>query len=119
MSDWLGLAFIMLLVVGVVVASAMLGREPKRISEEEFEKRVREGQRSQAAVFAMQQLLHPKAAQAVAVQQDLRHGYYNKKRVPGEGDDEDEVTADAAQVVDVAPTETDHGDSEGAEKRDA
>src|ERR1051325_9581049 len=88
MNDWVGLAMIVLLVVGVVIASAKLGAPRKQISEEEFERRVREGQRSQAAVFALQQLLQPKAAEAVAVQQDLRHGYYNKKRVPGDGDDE-------------------------------
>ncbi|HEX8068478.1 MAG TPA: hypothetical protein VF546_00905 [Pyrinomonadaceae bacterium] len=90
MGDWIGLAFIVLLIVGVVVASALLGRPRAPISEEEFQRRVREGQRSQAAVFALQQLMQPKAAEAVAVQQDLRHGYYNKKRVPGEGDDEEE-----------------------------
>ena len=97
MSDWIGLAFLLLLVVGVVIASAKLGTPPKRISEEEFEKRVREGQRSQAAVFALQQLMQPKAAEAVAVQQDLRHGYYNKKRIPGEGDEPDDAEANAAR----------------------
>jgi hypothetical protein len=90
MSDWIGLVIIVLLVVGVVVASAKLGAPRKQISEEEFERRVREGQRSQAAVFALQRLLHPKAADAVAVQQDLRHGYYNKKKTAGEGDEPDE-----------------------------
>jgi hypothetical protein len=106
MSDWIGLIFIALLVLGAVVASALLGRPPKRISEEEFERRVREGQRAQAAVFALQQLMHPKAAEAVAVQQDLRHGYYNKKRVAGEGDDEgaDEENVNHAEVDDVDAT---------------
>src|SRR5437763_16019787 len=89
MNDWIGLVLIVLLVVGIVVASARFGAPRKQISEEEFERRVREGQRSQAAVFALQQLLHPKAADAVAVQQDLRHGYYNKKKATGEGDEPD------------------------------
>ncbi len=120
MNDWIGLAIIVAIIVGVIVASAMLGRPPKRISEEEFEKRVREGQRAQAAVFALQQLLQPKAAEAVAVQQDMRHGYYNKKRVPGEGeDDDDEVTAGATHVVDAAPAAVDEGNSEQTEERDA
>src|SRR2546421_2364760 len=107
MSDWVGLVFIVLLVVGAIVASAMLGKPRKRISEEEFQKRVREGQRSQAAVFALQQLMQPKAAEAVAVQQDLRHGYYNKKRIPGEGDEEETA---------VEPCETESKLSEANDK---
>ncbi len=119
MSDWLGLAFIVLLIVGVVVASAILGRPPQRISEEEFEKRVREGQRAQAAVFGLQKLLQPKAAAAVAVRQDMRHGYYNKKRVPGAGDDEDVVTAAKSQMIEFAPTEANKDNSEQTEESDA
>ena len=115
MSDWLGLAFILLLVVGVLVASARLGAPPKQISQEEFERRVREGQRSQAAVFALQQLLHPKAADAVAVQQDFKHGYYRKKRVAGEG--EDDLTPADARTGESAPA--DDVNSEQAEERDA
>jgi hypothetical protein len=44
-------------------------------------------------MFALQQLLHPKAARAVEVQQDLKHGYYNRKKIPGEGDEETEPVA--------------------------
>jgi hypothetical protein len=130
MSDWIGLAFIVLLIVGGVVASARLGRPPERISEEEFQKRVREGQRTQAAMFALQKLFHPKAAEAVAVQQDLRHGYYNKKRLPGEGDDEEAETADderAASAADATGRLSEAGEaseansqgSRGAEGKDA
>ena len=122
MSDWIGLAFFLLLVVGAIVASAMLGKPRKRISEEEFQKRVREGQRSQAAVFALQQLMQPKAAEAVAVQQDLRHGYYNKKRIPGEGDDEEETmeeTTDAPGEAESGLSEANNKDAEQTEERDA
>jgi hypothetical protein len=89
-SDWIGLGFIVLVVVLVLVASARLGSPPRRISVEEFEKRARTGGYTRAGMFGLQQLLNPKAAKAIEVQQDLRHGYYNKKRVPGEGDDEEE-----------------------------
>src|SRR5436853_6507954 len=113
MNDWIGLALIVLLIVGVIIASAKLGAQPRRISEEEFEQRVREGQRSQAAVFALQQLMHPKAAEAVAVQQDLRHGYYNKKKVAGEGDD-DELAPAESRADEVQPVDTDDISSEQA-----
>ena len=118
MSDWIGVAIILLLVLGGIIASARLGAPRRRISEEEFEQRVREGQRSQAAVFALQQLMHPKAAEAVAVQQDLRHGYYNKKKVAGEGDD-DELAPAESRADEVQPVETDDINSEQAEERDA
>jgi hypothetical protein len=97
MSDWLGLAFFVLVIVLVLVASARLGSPPKQISVEDFEKRAREGGFTRAGMFGLQQLLHPKAVKAIEVQQDLRHGYYNKKRVPGEGDDK-EVEGDDDEV---------------------
>ncbi len=40
-----------------------------------------------AGLFGLMQLLNPKGAKAIEVQQDLRHGYYNKKKIPGDGDD--------------------------------
>ena len=120
MSDWLGLAFILLLVVVGLVASARLGAPRKQISEEEFERRVREGQRSQAAMFALQQLLHPKAAKAVEVQQDFKHGYYRKKRTAGEGEDDlaDDVLTPAESRTGAAESAGDIN-SEQAEESDA
>ena len=87
MSDWIGLAIIGAIVLGGLFAAARLGAPPEKISQEEFERRVREGARTRAAMFALQQWLNPKAATAVEVQQDLKHGYYNKKKIPGEGDE--------------------------------
>jgi hypothetical protein len=118
MSDWIGLAIILLFIVGGIVASAKLGAPRKQISEEEFQRRVREGQRSQAAVFALQKLMQPKAAEAVAVQQDLRYGYYNKKKIPGEGDD-DEETATEPSETEATLTEANDKDAEQTEERDA
>lgn len=118
MSDWIGLAVILLLIVGGIVASAKLGAPRKQISEEEFQRRVREGQRSQAAVFALQKLLQPKAAEAVAVQQDLRHGYYNKKKIPGEGDDDEEIATEPSET-EATLTEANDKDAEQTEERDA
>lgn len=87
MSDWIGLAIILLIILGGLFAASRLGAPPEEISQEEFERRVKEGARTRAAMFALQQWLNPKAAQAVEVQQDLKQGYYNKKKIPGEGDD--------------------------------
>ena len=87
MSDWIGLAVILLIILGGLLAAARLGTPPGQISEEEFQRRAREGAHTRAAMFALQQWLHPKAANAVEIQQDLKHGYYNKKKIPGEGDE--------------------------------
>ncbi|HYP00630.1 MAG TPA: hypothetical protein VER76_10610 [Pyrinomonadaceae bacterium] len=100
MSDWIGLAIILLIIVGGLVAASRLGAPPEKISQEEFDRRVREGAATRGAMFALQQWLHPKGADAVAVQQDLRHGYYNKKKIPGDGDD---AAADAKKLSSSEP----------------
>jgi hypothetical protein len=92
MSDWIGLVVILLIILGGLLAAARLGAPPGEISQEEFERRAREGAYTRAGMFALQQLLHPKAARAVEVQQDLKHGYYNRKKIPGEGDEAGFVT---------------------------
>ena len=86
MSDWIGLAVIILIILSGLCGAAYLGRPPEKISQEEFDRRVKEGAATRGAMFALQQWLHPKGAAAIEVQQDLRHGYYNKKRLPGDGD---------------------------------
>jgi hypothetical protein len=101
MSDWIGLAVFVLIVVGGLFAAARLGAPPREISQEEFERRVREGAYTRAGMFALQQLLHPKAANAVEVQQDLKHGYYNKKKIPGEGDEVAEPVAGRSSSSDT------------------
>ena len=101
MKDWIGLAVIVLIILGGLFAASRLGAPPEQISEEEFQRRAREGAHTRAAMFALQQWLNPKAAQAAEVQQDLKHGYYNKKKVPGDGDDAAEPTADRASSSDT------------------
>lgn len=117
MSDWLGLGFILLLVAAALVAAARAGAPPKRITVEEFERRARTGGHTRAGLFAIQQWLHPKAVKAVEIQQDLKAGYYNKKRVPGDGDEPGaqaggEVTAGVESPDDVES-------SNESEERDA
>ena len=89
MSDWLGVGVIVLLIVLAVFAMSRLGEPRKEMTVEEFDERARTGGHTRAGMFGLQEILDPKQAKAVAVQKDLKHGYYNKKRVPGEGDDED------------------------------
>lgn len=87
MNDWIGLGFIVLLLLIALIAAGELGKPPKRLTPEEFERRARVGAAARAGIFALQQWLHPKGAQAIEIQQDLKAGYYNKKKLPGDGDD--------------------------------
>ena len=90
MGDWLGLGVIVVLIVLALVAMSRLGEPRKEMTPEEFEERARTGGYTRAGMFALQQWLHPKAVKAIEVQQDLKAGYYNKKRVPGDGGDDAE-----------------------------
>ena len=101
MSDWIGLAVILLIVLGGLFGAAYLGRPPEKISQEEFDRRVKEGASTKAAMFALQQWLNPKGAKAIEVQQDLRHGYYNKKKIPGDGDDAGQPVKDESSSSDT------------------
>jgi hypothetical protein len=99
MTDWLGLAVIAALIVLALVAMSRLGGPREEISVEEFEQRARSGAFTRAGMFALQEVLDPKQVKAVAVQQDLKYGYYNKKRVPGDGDEgEDEASSVQAEA---------------------
>ena len=88
MSDWIGLAVIFLLVIGGVYGLSLLGEPRRPITEEEFEKRVREAPPGlSAGVIGLQKILEPGVAKAIAVQQDFRAGHLDKKQVSGEGDE--------------------------------
>jgi hypothetical protein len=71
---------------------------PAALTREEYEERLRKGSgiargTMNAGFYAIQQWLHPKAAEAVAVQQDLREGYYDSQQTPGDEDDDKELRA--------------------------
>jgi hypothetical protein len=88
MSDWIGLGIIVLVAVVALVGLSHLGKKPKRLTEEEYEQRVREAPGLlSAGVLSIQKVLDPGAAKAEAVQQDLRAGYYDDQEEEGEGDE--------------------------------
>ena len=88
MGDWIGLGFIVLVVVGVLFGLSHLGKPAKPLSKEEYERRVREGTGAlSAGVMGLQQFLDPGTEKAVAARQDLKAGYYNDEEKKGEGDE--------------------------------
>jgi hypothetical protein len=92
MGDWIGLGIIVLVVVGALVGLSYLGRKPKPLTAEEYEKRVAEAKglaRGMAAggLTGLDKFLNPGAAKAIEVQQDLKAGYYDDREEEGEGDE--------------------------------
>lgn len=83
MSDWFGLLFFVLLILGIFIGLKVLSRPNKR-TEEEFERRAAEGSGGLTqATFALQKLLNPEAAKSKEVIMDLKGGRYNKKKREG------------------------------------
>jgi hypothetical protein len=89
MSDWIGLGVFVLVVVAAFLGLVRLGTPREKITHEEFERRVEEAKGTAgaaAALYSLQKLMNPKAAEAVEVLQDLKAGYYDEHEQAGEGD---------------------------------
>lgn len=83
MKDWIGLAFILLIVIGGIY---LLTRPTKPLTVEEFEKRAAEGPGMlSAGVMGLQKILDPGAAKAAAVVEDYKQGYLDGEQESGEG----------------------------------
>lgn len=94
MGDWIGLAVIVLVVVGALVGFSQLGKTRKPLTEEEYEQRVAEAKGTTraaalAGMNALNKMVNPKAVEAVEKQRDLRAGFYNDREKKGEGDEPD------------------------------
>lgn len=88
MSDWIGLGFFVLLIVGAIVGLKALSR-PQTRSTEEFERNAAEGTTMMGASFnALQELMDPQAAKSKEVVTQMKEGRYQKKR-EGKADGED------------------------------
>jgi hypothetical protein len=103
MGDWIGLGLILLVVVGAIVGLSQLGKTREPISAEEFERRVQEGPGGlSASVIGLQRILEPGTEKSVAVQQDLRAGFYNENE-HADGDDNGDDEEGAEGDVDGQP----------------
>ena len=87
MSDWIGLAFFVLLAVGIFVGLKTISK-PVRRTEEEFERNAAEGTLMGAGMNALHELLNPEEAKAKEVQTQLKEGRYNKKKREGKANGE-------------------------------
>ncbi len=85
MSDWIGLGFIVFLVLSAVAGLLRLSK-PYDVSTEEFEKRAHEAPSLiSAGLSGLQKILDPAAGKAMEVQEDLKQGFYNGEQESGDG----------------------------------
>lgn len=83
MSDWIGLLFFVLLIVGVVVGLRQLSKPVKRTNEE-FERNAAESYSGLgASMNALQEVLNPEAAKSKEVAMQMKDGRYQKKKESG------------------------------------
>ena len=89
MSDWIGLIFFALLIIGIFVGLKLLSKPQKRIAED-FERNVSESTSGiGAGVNASQEALDPTAAKSKEVQTQLKEGRYDKKQREGKANGQD------------------------------
>jgi hypothetical protein len=87
-GDWIGLGVIALVIAGVLIMLNHVTKPYGVKTEEEFQRRRKEGGLLSAGMMGLQQMLDPSAKKAVEVQQDLRRGIYDDKE---EADDPPEA----------------------------
>jgi hypothetical protein len=88
MSDWIGLIFLVLLIVGAIVGLRALAK-PRTRTAEEFERNAAEGTTALgASMNALQELMNPEAAKAKEVITQMKEGRYQKKKREGKADGE-------------------------------
>ena len=83
MSDWIGLGFFVLLVVGVIVGLKVLSK-PQTRTAEEFERNAAENTTMMgASMNALHELMNPEAAKAKETITQMKGGRFQKKKREG------------------------------------
>lgn len=91
MSDWIGLIFFVLLVLGIIGGLKLLAKPQTRTSEE-FERNAAEGSTGlSASMNALHELMNPEAAKAKETITQMKEGRYQKKKREGKAGDDAET----------------------------
>lgn len=99
MQDWLGLAFIVLLVAAALIGLRMLSK-PRVSTAEEFERRAAEEKTMLgASMNALQEIMDPADARSKEVVAQMKDGRFQKKKREGKAggttdEDNEETTTD-------------------------
>lgn len=100
MGDWIGIAFLVVLLAGAYFGLRALAK-PRPKTAEEFERNAAEGTTALgASMNALQELMNPEAAKAKEVEVQMKEGRYGKKKREGKasGDAETEGSGDAENL---------------------
>ena len=85
MADWIGLGVIILFVVSGFYALGRAGDARAPITQEEFDRRVKEAPGFlSAGIMGLQKILEPGMEKAVEVQEDFRQGFYDGEQESGD-----------------------------------
>ncbi|NOT47089.1 MAG: hypothetical protein HOP17_04985 [Acidobacteria bacterium] len=83
MGDWIGIAFLVLLLAGAYFGIRALAN-PKPRTSEDFERNAAENTTMLgASMNALNELMNPEAAKAKEVQMQMKDGRYGKKKREG------------------------------------
>lgn len=89
MGDWIGIAFLILLLAGAYFGVRALAN-PKPRTAEDFERSAAENTTMLgASMNALNELMSPEAAKAKEVQMQIKDGRYTKKRREGKAGESD------------------------------
>lgn len=89
MNDWIGLLFFIFLILGAFVGLKLLSK-PRKITEEEFERRAAEEKTMLGAgMDALQGFLNPEESRAKEARMQVKEGRYNKKKREGKANGTD------------------------------
>ncbi len=89
MSEWIGLAFFVLIMLGTVFSLKILSRPITRTTEE-FERNAAEGTTALGATMnALQELMNPEEAKAKETIVQMKDGRYQKKKREGKANGHD------------------------------
>lgn len=94
-SDWIGIGFIVLLIIAALFGLSQISKPYDVKDEEEFQKRRKESAGMMVAgLKGLQGILDPAEKKAAIVQQDLQRGIYDDQE---EADDPPEAGEEARQ----------------------
>jgi len=83
MSDWIGLLFFVLLLVGIIVGLKLLSK-PRTRTSDEFERNAAENTTMMgASMNALNELMNPSAAKSKETITQMKDGRYQKKKREG------------------------------------
>ena len=89
MQDWIGLAFFVLLIAGVIIGLKILAK-PQTRTAEEFERNAAENTTMMgASMNALQELMNPADAKSKETITQMKEGRYQKKKREGKAGGEE------------------------------